>query len=183
MSRLTCAFLLTVVSCCALVALAQETKDLKPGLLGEYFDIGEAVEDYPSVDDKKPTKTIVDKQINWDMTTESLGESGLSEKFYVRWNGFLRVPKDGKYTLYLESDDGSRLAVNGKEVVNNGGLHAMEEKSGEVEVKKGDHPIKLELFENEGEVGLKLSWETEGADKQIVPATALFHEEPKKRAS
>jgi hypothetical protein len=56
----------------------------------------------------------------------------------------------------------------------------MEEKSGEVELKKGDHPIKLEFFENEIEVGLKFSWETEGIEKQIVPASALFHEPPKK---
>jgi hypothetical protein len=179
MPKLTSVLALALVSCVALLALAQEKKDLKPGLLGEYFDIGENLEDFPDVEGKKPAKTIVDKQINWDATGEALGESGLSDKFYVRWNGFLRVPKDGKYTLYLESDDGSRLAVDGKEVVNNGGLHAMEEKSGEVELKAGDHPIKLELFEAEGEVGLKFAWETEGVEKQTVPASALFHGDKK----
>ncbi len=51
----------------------------------------------------------------------------------------------------------------------------MEEKSGEIELKAGDVEIKLDLFENEGEVGLKLSWEGPGMSKEIIPASALFH--------
>jgi len=91
----------------------------------------------------------------------------------------LRVPKDGKYKFTLESDDGSRLFIDNKQIVDNGGLHAMEEKDGEAELKAGDHPIKVELFEDEGEVGMKLSWEGAGLTKEIIPTAALWHEKDK----
>jgi len=163
--------------CLAPDAAKPDAKDLKPGLLGEYFDFaGDAVEDFPNLPaDKKPALKLIDKQINFDSTSEELGQSKLSDHFYVRWTGVLRVAKAGKYKLFIESDDGSRLFVDGKMLIDNNGLHGMEEKDGEVELKAGDHPIKLEYFENEGEAGMKLSWETEGVAKEIVPASALFH--------
>ncbi|HEV8605732.1 MAG TPA: PA14 domain-containing protein [Tepidisphaeraceae bacterium] len=172
---------LIALSLLTLFCLApDEAKDLKPGLLGEYYDMGDAVEDFPSIPaDKKPTIKLVDKTLNYDSTSEELGNSKLADHFYARWTGVLRVPKDGKYKLYIESDDGSRLAVDGKQVIDNNGLHAMEEKDGEVELKAGDHPIKIELFENEGEVGIKFSWEAPGMAKEIVPTSALFHAKDK----
>jgi len=99
----------------------------------------------------------------------------MSDHFYVRWTGVLRVPKDGKYTFYTESDDGSRLWIGDKKVVDNGGLHGMEEKSGEIELKAGDVALKVDVFENEGGVGMKMFWEGAGISKQIIPAAALFH--------
>jgi len=163
-----------------LLAPDEAKPELKPGLLGEYYDMEEAIEDFPSIPDtKKPTIKLVDKQLNFDSTSEELGSSKLSDHFYVKWTGILRVPKDGKYKLYIESDDGSKLSIDGKQVIDNNGLHAMEEKDGEVDLKAGDHPIKIELFENEGEVGMKFSWETTGVAKEVVPASALFHAKDK----
>jgi len=149
--------------------------DLKPGLISEWFQYDEAIEDFPNPGTKKPNLRRIDKQINWDQTGEEFADSKMSEHFYVRWTGLLRVPKDGKYTIYTESDDGSRVWIGGKQVVDNSGLHAMEEKSGEIELKAGDVEIKVDLFENEGEVGMKLSWEGAGTSKQIIPAANLFH--------
>ncbi len=168
--------LLTLL-CLAPDAAKPNAADLKPGLLGEYFDFGsDAVEDFPNIPaDKKPTIKLIDKQLNFESTSEELGQSKLSDHFYVRWTGVLRVAKPGKYKLTIESDDGSRLEIDGKPLIDNNGLHAMEEKDGEVELKAGDHPIKIELFENEGETGMKFSWETNGVSKEIVPTSALFH--------
>lgn len=161
-------------------ASAGSADDPKPGLIGEYFDIGSAVEDFPSVDGKQPAVRRLDKELNWDATAEKFAGTELEDHFYVRWTGLLRVPKDGTYVLFTESDDGSRLFIDGKKVVENGGLHGMEEKNGSVELKAGDHEIKVELFENEGEVGLKVSWQADGVAKQIIPASALFHKPDEK---
>jgi hypothetical protein len=179
MQRLFSLLAITVLTCFCLAPDA--AKDLKPGLLGEYFDMGsDAVEDFPDIPaEKKATLKIIDKQLNWDSTSEELGNSKLSDHFFARWTGMLRVPKDGKYKFYLESDDGSRLFIDNKQIIDNNGLHAMEEKDGEAELKAGDHPIRIEMFENEGEVGMKFSWEGAGQAKEIVPATALFHAKDK----
>src|SRR5580765_7222744 len=84
--------------------------DLEPGLLGEYFDLGSSLEDFPTIpEDKKPLVKRVDKTINFESTQEGFHGTGLVDFFYVRWNGKIRIPKDGTYTFTLESDDGSRL--------------------------------------------------------------------------
>ena len=150
--------------------------NLESGLVGEYFDLGSSLEDFPTIPaDKKPTVKRVDQTINFESTQEGFHGTGLVDFFYVRWTGKLRIPKDGNYGFMLESDDGSRLFIDGKQVVDNGGIHGMEEKSGSAELKAGDHDLKVEFFENDVDAGCKFSWRPPGATKEIVPATALHH--------
>ena len=152
------------------------TDDLEPGLLGEYFDIGSSLEDFPTIPaDKKPAVNRVDKTINFESTQEGFHGTSLVDFFYIRWTGKIRVPKDGNYAFTLESDDGSRLFIDGKQIIDHNGLHAMEEKSGEAELKAGDHTLKVEFFENDVDAGCILKWQPPGASKEVVPATALFH--------
>src|SRR5258705_10674634 len=149
---------------------------MEPGLLGEYYALDDSLEDFPSIGaDKKPTLKRVDRTINVESTTEAWPGTQLVDHFYIRWTGQVSIPKDGTYTFFLESDDGSRLFIDGKQVVDNGGLHAAEEKSGEVELKAGDHPLKVEYFENEVDPECKFAWQPPGQDKEIVPSTVLSH--------
>jgi len=149
--------------------------ELEAGLKAEYFDMGDAVEDFPDVKDKKATVTHVEKQVNVDTTQDKWPGTELTNHFYARWTGVIKIAKDGKYKFYTNSDDGSRLAIDGKQVVDNGGLHAMEEKDGDVELKAGNHDIKIEYFENDGDHGCIVSWEPAGGAKQVIPADVLFH--------
>ena len=148
----------------------------EPGLIGEYFDIGSSLEDFPTIPaDKKPVVKRVDKTIDFESTQEGFHGTQLVDFFYIRWNGSISVPKDGSYTFTLESDDGSRLFIDGRQIIDHNGLHAMEEKSGDVELKAGEHVIKVEYFENDVDAGCKLSWRTPGGTKEIVPASVLSH--------
>jgi hypothetical protein len=155
------------------------TEELKPGLIAEFFNIGQPMEEFPAIGERKPDLRRVDRQINFEQTTETFPGTQMTDHFYVRWSGRIRIPRDGTYTFFTESDDGSRLWVDGKVVVDNGGLHVMEEKSGEITLRAGDHDIKLELFENDGEVGCKLSWETPSAAKEILSEGAFMHRKDK----
>src|SRR6266498_4744359 len=149
---------------------------LEPGLVGEYYDVGSSLEDFPVIPaDKKPVVKRVDKTINFESTQEGFHGTQLVDFFYIRWTGKIRIPKDGKYTFFLESDDGSRLFIDGKQVIDHNGLHAMEEKSGDVELKAGDHALKVEFFENDVDAGCKLSWQPPGATREIIPASVLSH--------
>jgi hypothetical protein len=150
-------------------------EELEPGLKCDVFDMGGAVEDFPDVKDKKATVTKIDKTINVDSTDDKWPGTELTDHFYIRWTGVIKIEKDGKYKFYTESDDGSRVFIDGKQVVDNNGLHGMEEKDGEVELKAGNHEIKVEFFENEGGAGCKMSWEPAGGAKDIVPEKVLFH--------
>ena len=151
-------------------------ENFESGLVGEYFDLGSSLDDFPTIPaDKKPVVKRVDKTINFESTQEGFHGTQLVDFFYIRWTGKIRISKDGNYTFILESDDGSRLFIDGKQIIDHNGVHAMEEKSGEADLKSGDHDIKIEFFENDVDAGCKFSWQPPGAAKEIVPATALVH--------
>ena len=95
------------------------------------------------------------------------------DKFAFDFSGYLKIEKDGLYSFYLESDDGSQLFVDNKEIINNGGYHGTVEKSGRAALKKGFHKIHVVYFDAGGENSLKVSIQPEGGIKQQI--SALFH--------
>jgi cytochrome c2 len=97
------------------------------------------------------------------------------EAFGFRFRGFLRPPAEGDYTFHLGSDDGSHLRIDGELVVDNGGDHAMIEKSGEVRLDRGRHAIEVDFFERGGEEGLELEWSGPGLERGPIDAQFLSH--------
>jgi alpha-L-fucosidase len=95
--------------------------------------------------------------------------------FGFTYTGFIKVPEQGIYGFYSESDDGSRLYIGDKLVVDNDGLHGMGEKKGLIPLAAGLHPIRVIFFERDGSEGLKVSYEGPGVKKQEIPESALFH--------
>ncbi len=85
----------------------------------------------------------------------------------------MSIEKAGKYTFYTRSDDGSRLLVDGKQVVDNDGDHGVMEKGGSVQLEAGKHELRVEWFNGGG--GMWLDVYVEGPDlpKQILPAAWL----------
>ena len=125
--------------------------------------------------DKLPVVTRVDRRVDFPEATKNFAGTRLSEHFCARWSGFVRCPKAGSYIFYTDSDDGSQLFIDGKLVVDNGGSHAMREREGSVSLEAGDHALRLEFLQGEGEAGCKLSWSFDGQTREIIPAAALFH--------
>ncbi len=125
--------------------------------------------------DKRPLVSRVDAQVNFEETEKRFAGTRLSENFCVRWSGVIRCPQDSIYVFDTESDDGSQLFIDGKLVVDNGGLHGMRQRQGRVKLAAGDHELRLDFIQDEGEAGCKMSWSFPGRDRQIIPADVLFH--------
>ena len=114
--------------------------ELVPGLVAEYFNLKNAPGDFPKLTpDMKPYYVRVDPQINFEAAVDDFYGIKLSNSFCARWTGVLRVEKGGSYGFSTESDDGSRLSINGKMVVNNGGVHPMQAASGKLDLTAGAH--------------------------------------------
>ncbi len=96
------------------------------------------------------------------------------ENFAVQYNGYIKIPKDGLYTFYLNSDDGSDLYIDGNLVVSNDGTHAPEERSGYVLLTSGYHEIQAGFFQAAGGEVLDASIEGPGMTKQPIPPGILF---------
>jgi hypothetical protein len=95
------------------------------------------------------------------------------EYFALRFTGYINVTKTGLYTFYTDSDDGSRLCVAGKEILNNDGVHGMNEVAGEIALDAGWHKIELTFFQGWGGVGLNTFYEGPGISKMQIPQDVL----------
>jgi len=108
------------------------------------------------------------------LDTVGLGDWADKEAFALDLRGYLSVAKDGVYIFHLTSDDGSRLWIGDRLVVDNDGLHAAEERRGFIALKAGRHPIRVAMFEAGGGDALALAWEGPGFPKQPIPNTVLW---------
>ena len=153
--------------------LAPQAGETEPGLVGEYFDFGGGINMFPP-NPQKPILVRVEPKVSFPEVEGDFYGTKLESNFYARWTGLLRVDAAGMHEFSLASDDGSRLLIAGKPVVDNGGVHAMAEKSGKVELAKGDHEIKVEFFQGGGGAGVVWSWTPPGGTKQVVPPKALL---------
>ena len=150
-----------------------------PGLAAQYFQLSDSLSEMPEIPgDRKPDLQRVDREINFPSTQGAWFGTPFEDNFYVRWNGRIRIPKAGTYTFFLNSDDGSRLVIDGKQMVLNGGTHDMMEIPGSLDLAAGDHELFVEYFESELDSGFILSWQGPDLKKQIVPAGVLFHKVP-----
>jgi hypothetical protein len=95
----------------------------------------------------------------WYSTTSSAW-SGLKKRdhFSVRWTGPLSIKTSGKYRFYLRSDDGSKLWIDSRPVVNNDGCHGMRKREATTSLTPGDHPLRIEFFENGGGAGCEFQF-------------------------
>jgi beta-glucosidase len=133
------------------------------GLLGEYF-VGKE-------------RTGVAKLVRVDRTVDFHWElaapaPGLPEDgFSVRWTGKLTPPKSGLYALGLRSDDGSRLYLDGKLVVDDWGDHPPTLKTAQIELVGGKaYDVRLEYFEGIIGASVELLWQR--ADKDPIRRVA-----------
>jgi mono/diheme cytochrome c family protein len=111
-------------------------------------------------------------------TTEAITLALAKRKndFALRFRGVLTVPKDGDYKFYTTSDDGTRLLIDEKVVVENGGIHPAQERSAPVRLSAGDHTFTLLYFDGGGQTSLKVEWKPPGGQRQAIPPELLSHE-------
>lgn len=105
-------------------------------------------------DFSKLQPAAVEEEAGGYIALDNLGEK---ELFAVVWEGDFQVKKAGDYTFQIDSDDGSRLFVNGEKVVEVNGIGAMgRTREGRVLLTPGVAKIRLEYFEYKGQEGIAL---------------------------
>ncbi|MBW8325575.1 MAG: hypothetical protein K0M50_12490, partial [Prolixibacteraceae bacterium] len=78
----------------------------------------------------------------------SLETATVPDSFAFEFNAFLKIPKKGVYRFYTYSDDGSKLFIDGKEVVNNDGSHGARRADGKIALEEGFHEFRVLYFED-----------------------------------
>ncbi|MBI1369271.1 MAG: hypothetical protein GC162_11545 [Planctomycetes bacterium] len=87
------------------------------------------------------------------------GVAPVPHEYALRFTGTFATPAAGAYDFYLACDDGARVIVDGKTIVEEDGIHPSTKlSSGRVKLAKGDHTVVVEYFENQGERGLYVAY-------------------------
>lgn len=134
------------------------------GLLGEYFSDTQL---------KNRVVTRRDNQVNFDWGSGSPIQGIASDRFSVRWTGTLHIGGTGVYTLYTVGDDGIRLFVDDRLVIDDWSNHGARERGATVSLAAGPHKLRLEYYEEYGSAVARLLWSSASFSKQAIPASAF----------
>ncbi len=94
------------------------------------------------------------------------------EHFGLVFEGKLNVSKAGEHHFEIASDDGSRLLIDGKKVVEHDGLHGASTKKGSIQLAAGKHTIRVEYFAFGKPNSLRASWSGPGFGNTPLSAGA-----------
>ncbi len=147
---------------------AAQIDAVKPGLHYDYFE--KFFVNVTDLDNVDPISSGITSKFSFD-------EKKRENYFGFRYTGFIKVPKDGIYTFYLKSNDGSRLYIDGEELIENDANHGAVEEPGTVVLRAGLHRIEVKYMQCGGGKSLIASWSGPGIEKQEIPASVLFHKE------
>jgi beta-glucosidase len=136
------------------------TGQIVRGLKGEFFsnrDLSGA-----------PALSRIDRRINF-IWGESAPAGELSaDDFSVRWTGKVRIESEGEYEFIVKGDDGYRLYVDNRLVIDSWQDQAATVKTAALALTAGTMPdIKLEYYEHGGDAEISLGWR-----KRIGPKDA-----------
>lgn len=126
-------------------------------------------EKLPNFDQLEAVDNAVAAKVTLDVTERR-------EHVGIVYEGFVKVPHDGLFLFGLTSDDGSRLIIDGKVVVDLDGPHPAIEHGTQLSLAAGLHELRIEFFEAEGKEQLEVSVQSDEVEPQPLPAAWLFHD-------
>ena len=104
----------------------------------------------------------------------------LKDNFGLHAEGYIFLDKDDNIVFQLSSDDGSKLSIDGRTLIEHDGPHGMEPREAEVALRAGYHPINIEYFQGGGGRGISLKWIRHGANSFVtIPENNFFHKKMK----
>jgi serine/threonine protein kinase len=121
---------------------------LRPGFVAEYF--GGTNFEIPSL-----RKIETDVSLQWK--AGPAWPEGPAEMYSLRWRGFLRIPESGPYVFQVWCNDGSRLFIDGVEILSNWTVKPASLETGISFLEQGLHAVVLESFKT-GPGVIAFSW-------------------------
>ncbi|WP_048191938.1 PA14 domain-containing protein [Pyrolobus fumarii] len=135
---------------------------------------GESPPDPNIVEREEPVRETIHEMIDfvWD---DSPAEGVPAGNFMVEWRGFLHVPEVGVYRFYIIVDDGAKLWIDDKLVIDawrdQPPTHYI---SDPIELDVGLHKIRLLYYNHDVFGRIVLGWITPNGDYEPIPSQYLY---------
>ncbi len=136
------------------------------GLTGEYFDNSNFT---------GTRVTRVDGQINFNWGRGSPMSQIAPDTFSVRWTGQVEARFTETYTFTARTDDGVRLWVNNRLIIDSWRNQSVTERSGTIALVAGQrYDLRMEYYENTGSAVAQLYWSSPSQARAIIPQRYLY---------
>ncbi len=136
------------------------------GLTGEYFN---------NRDFTGTRVTRVDAQINFNWGRGSPMSQIAPDTFSVRWTGQVEARFTETYTFTTRTDDGVRLWVNNRLIVDSWRNQSATNRSGTIALVAGQrYDLRMEYYENSGSAVAQLYWSSPSQPHEIIPQRYLY---------
>ena len=146
----------------------------QPGLKYKYYEPGylKVIPDFSKLTPKKTGSVPT--------TVNAFKKIGVQEnEFALEFMGKIEIVKVGQYKFRVGSDDGSKLYINNKEIIDNNGSHNYRlVYSKPILLDSGKHDIKIEFFEAYGSESLDVHYSGKDTNSNYIsiPDKYLTHE-------
>ncbi len=120
----------------------------------------------PDFDALKPAQTAIAQSIGLPPGTTHEYEGRI-------FDGYLTAPTTGLYRFSLTSDDGSRMWLDGRMLIDLDGLHGSETKEATAALSAGPHVVRIEYFNKTG--GAVLNLQMSEVTQPWRTASGLYH--------
>ncbi len=150
---------------------ASNVSNLQPGLkCSEYKGDWDLMPDFSTM---KPRSSFTEQGLSVPKAKE------IAEEYVGRvYTGYIDAPSDEMYDIALTSDDGSKLYIDDKLVIDNDGLHGAVMKHGAAPLAKGWHKVRIEWFNKTGDAALSVSWAKIGENVQPLDSKSIGFTRP-----
>lgn len=144
--------------------VGQETWD-SGGLWGDYYDS----DNFADLAFSK-----LDPELSIDWGYWSPHDTLLSkDNFSVRWTGKLLAPQTDTYTLYITTDDGAKIWIDGKLIYDEWRLGHGKQVLQYMDA--GQHDIRIEFRDKVTTAKFEMDWSFGTQERQLIPMANLLH--------
>lgn len=159
--------------------------DVMPGhgLIGQLYVPNYPLYQMPNFEKLTPIYTFATAKIDVSPRNFTSGfptpkKQMIVENFAILFKAKLALHTPGVYTFELYSDDGAKLYIDGKLVVDNDGVHDPRNRRFSIKLSAGFHPIEIHYFQGPRyQIALQWYYTPPDRPRQIVPPEAIFHPE------
>jgi hypothetical protein len=158
-----------------LFAECADTPDRR--MVADVYQLRRDTQTVKAMDKRKPIKRVCMAQLDVEPRNFNEGFPGLdmTEWFGLDIRFTINIAKAGNYDFMILSDDGSRVSIDGQEIIDNDGIHAPQAVMETVTLSQGVHNVRVRYYQGPGQgLALMLGWKKEGAkDYVLIPQSVI----------
>ena len=152
-----------------------DTKWISDGLKGKIYLLPENTSKLPLFDTMQAVGTLYTHTLDVSNRSWETGFPGVPDRFEwfgIEYKGNFRVKKTGHYKFRILSDDGAKLFIDNKLVIDNDGLHPASSATGEADIDGDEHSITVQYYQGPRYyIALQLfaTLDKENEEEQVFP--------------